>query len=453
MKMPAALLCLTLLAALPAAAQAPPRDAVPAAMSAFSSDPENAAVPCDLNRDGRTDVLDLLAGIQSLFGSGPYCDLDCDGTATILDLQLLVNGVLGGNCPPDCPLTSRFRPAIDMGHAELRIFFTPNPVVDDGTGRFRFDVYLTETQGVSVTLTDLTVGSDTTNRIDQIVPSHRIEAGGTLIRNYVHISGRPIEQTQDLRWEIRGNDAQGHDDLVWRGSLRMVPFTSSRYGHLAAFFEPNPATPTDAGSGSNLLVLQETNDVGITLTGMIIDGLDASNLIREPRIPPGGALGAIIDFPSGAAPGEHYYVFQGNDDHGHTGLTWSAVNRLQAFVQLLSSVPREHRLYNAGDTPFQFRVFVPQGSAALVIRMEGPPAPDNVLTLYARAALPVEPAAGGPFSDPQADFRLTQLGTGSLRIDAVSTPPLRTGTSYYLAVRRASGTNPLTYTITASLDR
>jgi hypothetical protein len=408
---------------------------------------------CDWNHDGKVDVLDLYAGIQALLGASASLDLNCDGTFTILDLQLLVNVVLGGSCPAECALNVNRAPPLNLGQANLRIFFSPNPVADDGTGRFRASVFLSETNGVALTLTSLTVGSDTTNRIDQVLPDRRIEAGGSLTQSYIYAPQAPVAQAQNLLWEIRGNDELGHENLVWRSSIRLVPFSSARYGHLAVFFDADPVMPDDDGTAGSLLVVQETNDVGITLTSLTINGVDSSAQILEPRIPARTALGAIISFPYGITPGDYEYVFRGNDDNGHTGLIWSTTNHLREYIQLLSGVAQDHQTLRVSFTPFQFRIFVPQGSTTLTVRLEGPAAPENLLDLFIRAAAPLEISGNTIPSVLKADFQLADLGTGSVRIDASASPPLQTGTSYYCTVRRTSGSRALPYTISATVSR
>ena len=240
---------------------------------------------------------------------------------------------------------------------------------------------------------------------------------------------------------------------MWRSSIRLVPFSSATHGNLEIFFEPVPVTPNDEGTAGNLLIVQETNNVGITLTGLTINGEDGSAQIIEPYIPARNALGAMVNFPSGAAAGDYEYVFLGKDDNGHTGLTWSTVNQLQVYIQLLNGLSQEHKTFRTGFIPFQFRVFVPQGSIALTVRLEGPPSPDNSLGLFIRASGPMEILGATIPPGPKADFRLLDLGTGFVRIDASSMPPLQTGTSYYLTIYRASRIGALPYAISATVSK
>ena len=219
------------------------------------------------------------------------------------------------------------------------------------------------------------------------------------------------------------------------------------------FLMLDPVMPDDDGTAGSLLVVQETNDVGITLTSLTINGLDSSAQILEPRIPARTALGAIISFPYGVTPGDYEYVLRGNDDNGHTALIWSAIHHLREYIQLLSGVAQDHQALRVGFIPFQFRILFPKAQPPSPSVSEGPAAPENLLDLFIRAAAPLEISGNTIPSVLKADFQLADLGTGSVRIDASTSPPLQTGTSYYLTVRRTSGNRALPYTISAAVGR
>jgi hypothetical protein len=54
---------------------------------------------CDLNRDGKLDVLDIAAAHRQARGLSPVsADLDNDQKVTVVDFQRLITAVLGGKC-------------------------------------------------------------------------------------------------------------------------------------------------------------------------------------------------------------------------------------------------------------------------------------------------------------------------------------------------------------------
>jgi hypothetical protein len=55
---------------------------------------------CDVNLDGRVDVIDIQAAINKVTKlSGPLVDVNCNGREDVQDIQQITDGALGLNCP------------------------------------------------------------------------------------------------------------------------------------------------------------------------------------------------------------------------------------------------------------------------------------------------------------------------------------------------------------------
>jgi hypothetical protein len=55
---------------------------------------------CDVNRDGKTNILDLQLIIKQLLGLLPRTsDVNDDGKVNVLDLKIVLDAVLGRSCP------------------------------------------------------------------------------------------------------------------------------------------------------------------------------------------------------------------------------------------------------------------------------------------------------------------------------------------------------------------
>jgi len=105
--------------------------------------------------------------------------------------------------------------------------------------------------------------------------------------------------------------------------------------NLNLVFTPNPAHESSLSSWTYSVQLQETSGVGVTLTKMFTSGTDSSGLISalfgSNRVEANGQLKGTITTSCGTPCGPPYsYVWQltGNDDNGHSGLTWTGTVQL-----------------------------------------------------------------------------------------------------------------------------
>jgi hypothetical protein len=110
-------------------------------------------------------------------------------------------------------------------------------------------------------------------------------------------------------------------------NLSVVPQqTASGTGNLSVTFSPNPVPKASNGTWTYSVTLKETAGVGVTLTKMVIGGVDNTALIAPlfgtNQVPANGSLTTTISL-SGTAPASEVWQFTGNDAAGHTGLTWS----------------------------------------------------------------------------------------------------------------------------------
>jgi uncharacterized protein (TIGR03437 family) len=105
--------------------------------------------------------------------------------------------------------------------------------------------------------------------------------------------------------------------------------------NLNLVFAPNPVNESSDGSWSYSLQVLETNGVGVKLTKLVAGGTDISGSISaffgSDRIPANGQLNDNFRTPCGTPctpPYDYSWQFTGNDDNGHTGLTWTGTVRL-----------------------------------------------------------------------------------------------------------------------------
>ena len=100
-------------------------------------------------------------------------------------------------------------------------------------------------------------------------------------------------------------------------------------------FTPNPVDESSDGSWTYNLQVQETSGVGVTVTSLVVGGTDISGSISQffgtDRIQGNGQLTDNFRTPCGSPcspPYDYVWQFTGNDDNGHTGLTWTGTVHL-----------------------------------------------------------------------------------------------------------------------------
>jgi hypothetical protein len=101
-------------------------------------------------------------------------------------------------------------------------------------------------------------------------------------------------------------------------------------------FSPTLVNQSADGRWYFSVTLHETAGVGVTLTGLRINGEDQAGLLAafgDKRIPPGGQLsGSLYEYCTGVGicpfPGDLGLDFGGSDDHGNQG-TWHGSVHLQ----------------------------------------------------------------------------------------------------------------------------
>jgi uncharacterized protein (TIGR03437 family) len=123
-------------------------------------------------------------------------------------------------------------------------------------------------------------------------------------------------------------------------------------------FSPNPVQQSREGTYVYYVTLQETHGVSVTLTGLTIDGTDRSDLLfsmfLSNRL---GAHQSLTGNYSTKCPTtcqSSTWIFSGNDDQGHTGLTWNSTVRFlppPANVQISFSPNPVHQ---SADGTWQF---------------------------------------------------------------------------------------------------
>ena len=109
--------------------------------------------------------------------------------------------------------------------------------------------------------------------------------------------------------------------------------------NLIVKFSPNPVPRRLTEVGPTTYKIQETNGVGVTLTKLLTVGADQTNEIKTwfgtNHIPPMEAqVAAASEYPVGilvCPPYVYSWQLTGDDDSGHTGLSWTAVLQLAAL--------------------------------------------------------------------------------------------------------------------------
>ena len=119
-------------------------------------------------------------------------------------------------------------------------------------------------------------------------------------------------------------------------NLNVAGQPASATGHLALTFLPNPATQGSDGKWTYSLTLYETAGVGVTITKLTIGGIDSTFAIAaifgSTRVGPMEVVLANLSAIGYTPPVDLVYQFTGNDDAGHTGLTWTGAVRLNGPV-------------------------------------------------------------------------------------------------------------------------
>jgi len=115
-------------------------------------------------------------------------------------------------------------------------------------------------------------------------------------------------------------------------NLNVAGHVSTGAGNLSVTFSPNPVPKASNGAWTCSITLRETGGVGVTLTKMVIAGTDSTALIAplfgSNHVAANGSLTATISL-TGVAPPSEVWQFTGNDDAGHTGLSWSGTVSFQ----------------------------------------------------------------------------------------------------------------------------
>lgn len=103
-------------------------------------------------------------------------------------------------------------------------------------------------------------------------------------------------------------------------------------GNLAISFSPNPVPKGSDGKWTVAVTVKETGGVGVTVTKLTIAGTDYTSSIAtylgSARIAANGSGTSDIFFTGATPPFDVVWVITGNDDAGHTGLTWTGTVRL-----------------------------------------------------------------------------------------------------------------------------
>jgi uncharacterized protein (TIGR03437 family) len=95
-------------------------------------------------------------------------------------------------------------------------------------------------------------------------------------------------------------------------------------------FTPSSVIESASGTWNYSITLRETNGVGVTLTKVTINGVDYASSIAtffgSARLSGNGQLQASLTSTCSCnPPWDGNWQLTGNDDNGHTGLTWSGV--------------------------------------------------------------------------------------------------------------------------------
>ncbi len=105
--------------------------------------------------------------------------------------------------------------------ANLSLNFVPNPVSKGTDGKWSYNLTVTETGGVGVTLTKLTIGGqDYSASLASFFGSTRLAARAGVV---VGIASSGFTPPFDLVWQITGNDDNGHTGLTWSGTVHLTP--------------------------------------------------------------------------------------------------------------------------------------------------------------------------------------------------------------------------------------
>ena len=113
-----------------------------------------------------------------------------------------------------------------------------------------------------------------------------------------------------------------------KGAVQLKPA-----GNLTITFSPNPVTQGSDGKWTFTATLKETAGVGVTVTQFLIGGVDyTSSFVSSfgsTYFPPNTSAAFTITATGYTPPADITWAVSGNDDNGHTGLTWTAVVHLQ----------------------------------------------------------------------------------------------------------------------------
>ena len=128
---------------------------------------------------------------------------------------------------------------------------------------------------------------------------------------------------------IFGNDPKNPSQGV---GLTGTGTPGSATGNLSLTFSPNPVSRGSDGNWTFTLTVRETGGVGVTLTKLLVGGQDYTSLISSflgtNRVAANQTISTSVAGTGYTAPVSVVWQVTGNDDSGHSGLTWSGTVQL-----------------------------------------------------------------------------------------------------------------------------
>lgn len=117
------------------------------------------------------------------------------------------------------------------------------------------------------------------------------------------------------------------------GGSKQLRVTTTAIGlldtaHLDISFSPDPVPRAGDGKWHFTVIARETKGVGVTLTGLLINGVDYTNSIQDwfgttHIVGNSGIKADLVLSTSATPPFTSTFVFKGNDDNGNVNLSWS----------------------------------------------------------------------------------------------------------------------------------
>jgi hypothetical protein len=109
--------------------------------------------------------------------------------------------------------------------ANINISFSPNVVYQSSDEKWHYTIFLRETNGVGATLTDIDSNNWKGGSIEDVFETNHISPYGTLTAD-LYSEGYTSETI--VTYHIWGNDDNGHTNLKWSGSLRLIYSSSNQ---------------------------------------------------------------------------------------------------------------------------------------------------------------------------------------------------------------------------------